>query len=157
MQRIAISPPELLRLQAACAAGGGEPQPPSAGEAFRIRTPQGVALARICEDGAYALSPAAFGALQKLRSHAANPIGEAAVKLAGELMIRDGRRCFYCDTELRGEAAAVEHLLPRSRGGSDDLANLALSCRPCLAEVGDRPVVQKIRFRDERRMRREAA
>lgn len=157
MQRISISPVELMRLQAACAAAGGEPEPPTEGEAFRLRTPGGVATARLCEDGAYALSPAAFGALQKLRSGGSAPSGEQAIKLAGELMIRDGRRCFYCDGELRGEDASVEHLLPRKHGGGDDLANLALACRPCVAEVGDRPIVQKVRFRDERRMRRSAA
>ncbi len=157
MQRIPLSPAELMRLQSACAEGGGVPEPVAAGEAFRVRTSGGVALARACEDGTFALSPSAFAVLQKLRAAGAQPTGESAVKLAGELIIRDGRRCFYCDGEVRGEDAVVERLLSRARGGSDDLANLALACRPCAGAVCDRPIVQKVRFRDERRLRRSAA
>ena len=157
MQRIALSQPELMRLQAACAVGGGVPEAPAVGEAFRIRTPGGVALARACEDGAYALSPSAYAVLQKLRSAVPQPTGDAAVKLAGELIIRDGRRCFYCDAEVRDGEAVAERLLSPRHGGGDDMANLALACRPCAMEVGDRPLVQKVRFRDERRMRRAAA
>ena len=153
MQKIALSAVELDRLRAACAAGA-EPQPPMDGEVFRFRSAGGVLLARACHDGGYSLSPGAFAALQKLRGPggAPQPTGEAAMRLAGELMLRDGRRCFYCDVELTdGRSPTVEHLLSKSRGGSDDLANLALACKPCNQAVADRPIVQKVRFRDERR------
>lgn len=153
MQKIALSSTELDRLHAACA-NGAEPQPPMDGEVFRFRAAGGVLLARACHDGGYSLSPGAFAALQKLRGSggSAQPTGEAALKVAGELMMRDGRRCFYCDAELTdARPPTVEHLLSKSRGGSDDLANLALACKPCHQAVADRPIVQKVRFRDERR------
>jgi 5-methylcytosine-specific restriction endonuclease McrA len=54
-------------------------------------------------------------------------------------------RCLYCDTpiwlELGGAAitdVSVEHLLPRARGGTDDLRNLALACSRCNQEKGRR-------------------
>lgn len=152
MQKIALSTSELDRLRSACAASG-DPQPALAGEVFRFRSPGGVLLARTCHDGGYSLSPGAFAALQKLRGPAAPaPTGEKAMRLATELMLRDGRRCFYCDVELtEGRQPTVEHLLPKSKGGGDDLANLALACGPCNKAVADRPIVQKVRFRDERR------
>jgi len=41
--------------------------------------------------------------------------------------------CEYCQSQLRysSDAFSVEHILPISRGGSDDLDNLALSCQGC--------------------------
>ena len=54
-------------------------------------------------------------------------------------------RCLYCDTalwlELDGRPITeitVEHVLPRARGGTNDLANLALACRRCNQEKGAR-------------------
>lgn len=49
---------------------------------------------------------------------------------------RDGWECAYCATPLGWgnplvTVPQVEHALPRSRGGSNRLANLVLSCRPC--------------------------
>jgi 5-methylcytosine-specific restriction endonuclease McrA len=39
------------------------------------------------------------------------------------------RRCMYCDTQQ--VRLQVEHLLARSRGGSDRVSNLGLACQPC--------------------------
>lgn len=54
-------------------------------------------------------------------------------------------RCFYCDTplwlEIDGRAVtdvSVEHLVPRTRGGTDAPRNLALSCSKCNREKGSR-------------------
>ncbi len=46
---------------------------------------------------------------------------------------RAGHRCEYCRAPetIFNLAFEVEHLVPTSRGGSDDLANLALACRAC--------------------------
>ena len=45
---------------------------------------------------------------------------------------RDGGRCRYCGKQLarRGEWQ-VDHIRAYTRGGSDNLANLALACVPC--------------------------
>ena len=48
------------------------------------------------------------------------------------LLEKWGRECAYCgttDTPLE-----IEHVVPRSRGGSNRVSNLTLSCHPCNAE-----------------------
>jgi hypothetical protein len=46
---------------------------------------------------------------------------------------RARRRCEYCRApeEVFNFPFEVEHLFPQSRGGSDELDNLALSCHAC--------------------------
>jgi hypothetical protein len=41
--------------------------------------------------------------------------------------------CKYCQSQLKfsADSFSVEHIIPRSRGGSDELSNLALSCQRC--------------------------
>lgn len=53
---------------------------------------------------------------------------------------RAGHRCEYC---LAPEAAfnlifEVEHIIPPGRGGTSDMANLALACRACNLFKSDR-------------------
>ena len=50
-----------------------------------------------------------------------------------EVARRANRQCEYClaPEEFFNSPFEVEHLVPRARGGSDDLANLALACRNC--------------------------
>jgi hypothetical protein len=46
---------------------------------------------------------------------------------------RAGHRCGYCQCQLKfsADSFSVEHIVPRSQGGADNLANLALSCQRC--------------------------
>ncbi len=46
---------------------------------------------------------------------------------------RARRCCEYCQSQLRfsADSFSVEHVVPRSRGGSDDASNLALACQRC--------------------------
>jgi hypothetical protein len=46
---------------------------------------------------------------------------------------RSGGFCEYCRSPQRfcPESFSVEHVTPRSRGGDDDLENLAYSCQGC--------------------------
>ena len=46
------------------------------------------------------------------------------------------RQCVYC--RLRNIAFELDHLRPRSRGGSDRVSNLVLSCHACNAAKGDK-------------------
>lgn len=41
--------------------------------------------------------------------------------------------CEYCQSQLRysADSFSVEHIIPRSLGGTDDLQNLALACQRC--------------------------
>ena len=39
--------------------------------------------------------------------------------------------CRYCGVELHQRRATLDHVIPRSRGGSDAISNLRISCRFC--------------------------
>ena len=51
-----------------------------------------------------------------------------------------GRRCMYCDAQH--VRLQVEHLLARSRGGSDRVSNLGLACEPCNQAKGSKPLAE---------------
>ncbi|MGV9679850.1 HNH endonuclease [Nocardia sp. NPDC003482] len=53
--------------------------------------------------------------------------------LAGVLR-RDGQRCGYC----AGPARTVDHIVPRSRGGTNTWNNLVAACGPCNTRKADR-------------------
>lgn len=42
-----------------------------------------------------------------------------------------GSQCWWCGEYLLIEDLTIEHLLPKSHGGSDSFENLRLSCFPC--------------------------
>lgn len=50
---------------------------------------------------------------------------------------RDRWRCHWCEILLQPDAATIDHLVPRSRGGSDHETNLVASCAPCNVERAD--------------------
>lgn len=54
--------------------------------------------------------------------------------------LRDAGRCRYCQLAQLGHGATfhVDHILPRSRGGSTSLDNLALQCPNCSLRKADR-------------------
>ncbi len=65
------------------------------------------------------------------------------------LLEKFGRRCVYCGA--KDVPLEVEHIIPKSRGGSNRVSNLALACRPCNQEKGNQtadefghPNVQKL-------------
>jgi len=49
-----------------------------------------------------------------------------------------GRRCAYCDAS--GVPLEIEHIMPRSRGGSSRESNLTLSCVPCNTAKGTQDI-----------------
>jgi len=56
------------------------------------------------------------------------------------LLEKFGRRCVYCG---RGETAfEIDHVVPRSRGGTDRVSNLVLSCHDCNSAKGDRTAAE---------------
>ena len=50
------------------------------------------------------------------------------------LLEKHGRKCFYCGKMVSG--FEVEHMLPKSRGGSNRIDNLTLSCHACNEKKG---------------------
>ena len=49
-----------------------------------------------------------------------------------------GKACVYCGAP----ATEVDHVRPRSRGGTDDDSNLTGACRPCNMSKGDRLITE---------------
>lgn len=47
--------------------------------------------------------------------------------LRQNVLMRDGRNCIYCGAH----ATAIDHLIPKVRGGLTVIENLAASCRHC--------------------------
>lgn len=51
------------------------------------------------------------------------------------LLEKWGRKCAYCGRE--GVPLEIEHIVPKSRGGTDRVSNLTLSCRECNQKKGN--------------------
>lgn len=56
--------------------------------------------------------------------------------LRARIFARDGYRCVYCGA--KGVPLQCDHIIPQSRGGSNDPANLATACRMCNRSKADR-------------------
>lgn len=53
------------------------------------------------------------------------------------LLIRDNFRCQYCNVVLSMRTCTVDHVVPRSRGGTHSLDNCVAACKPCNNQKGD--------------------
>ena len=61
--------------------------------------------------------------------------------LTAQVIERDGWICAYCDCDLENAPDirhAIDHVMPLSRGGTNDLDNLVMSCQPCNSSKGDK-------------------
>lgn len=54
------------------------------------------------------------------------------------IFVRDAFRCQYCAKKFAAADLTLDHIDPRSRGGSDESDNLATSCNPCNQRKGNR-------------------
>lgn len=57
------------------------------------------------------------------------PSAEVWIKLRRKVFERDDFTCAYC--AKRGVRLECDHVIPVSRGGSNELSNLVAACRPC--------------------------
>lgn len=65
-------------------------------------------------------------------SRHARGYGTAWDRIRKEVMQRDQRLCQPCLKNNRATAAhAVDHIIPKAKGGTDDLSNLQAICRAC--------------------------
>lgn len=56
---------------------------------------------------------------------------------------RDGWRCVWCDRGAAGsDTLTLDHLHPRSLGGSNRYWNLVTSCRSCNSRRRNRPAIE---------------
>jgi hypothetical protein len=64
-------------------------------------------------------------------------------EVARQVVARAGDRCEYCrmHQSLQGATFHIEHIVPCSEDGSDDLANLCLACPSCNLHKSNRVTV----------------
>jgi 5-methylcytosine-specific restriction endonuclease McrA len=53
------------------------------------------------------------------------------LSLRFQVLKRDNNTCQYCGAKSPDAVLEVDHKIPRSKGGPDDLSNLITSCFPC--------------------------
>ena len=78
-----------------------------------------------------------------------------ARELRGRLAISDGLKCQGCGwIPHHEEYLEVDHRVPRSAGGKDDIRNRVLLCSPCNGAKGNKLTLAELRIRrlEERRM-----
>lgn len=63
------------------------------------------------------------------------------------LLERESYCCIYCGIHASQAKMQIEHVIPKSKGGTDSLNNLVLSCKACNQEKGDQNV--KIYLKDK--------
>ncbi|MXP42954.1 HNH endonuclease [Allopontixanthobacter sediminis] len=67
-------------------------------------------------------------------------------KTRAKLLARDGDECWFCGDAM-GADCTIEHLVPKSTGGRNSLANYALAHRKCNNDAADLPLIKKIEMR----------
>lgn len=63
------------------------------------------------------------------------------------LLQKWGRKCAYCGVE--NVPFEIEHILARSKGGSNRVANLCLSCHSCNQAKGNKPIEEFLKKKPE--------
>ena len=68
-------------------------------------------------------------------------------KFYDQLISRDGNKCFYTGIEMTREQATIEHLIPLSKGGKNNLDNLVLCLKQENNKLANLPLVEKIKYK----------
>jgi hypothetical protein len=63
------------------------------------------------------------------------------------ILLRDENKCVYCGSL---EALEPDHIVPRSKGGTDDVSNLVTACHACNTLKNDKSVDEFISIHPER-------
>lgn len=58
------------------------------------------------------------------------------------ILLRDRNTCQYCGTVLSSGELTLDHVVPRSRGGSSTWENLVACCHPCNRKKGNHLLVE---------------
>jgi 5-methylcytosine-specific restriction endonuclease McrA len=58
-------------------------------------------------------------------------------KLRFRILVRDRFRCVYCGRKPPEVKLAVDHVVPRAKGGKTEPGNLVSSCDPCNSGKSD--------------------
>tara|TARA_R110002110_G_scaffold82712_3_gene215117 strand:+ start:4772 stop:5248 length:477 start_codon:yes stop_codon:yes gene_type:complete len=64
-----------------------------------------------------------------------------------KLFERDGDKCFYSGKEMTPEEATIEHLIPLSKGGKNNIDNLVLCLEEENQKMADKALIEKINYK----------
>jgi 5-methylcytosine-specific restriction endonuclease McrA len=78
------------------------------------------------------------------RAHSSTPSAYSC-EVREYLLEKYGRRCAYCGKE--NAPLEVEHIVPKSRGGTDWVSNLTIACHDCNQEKGNLTAEEYARFK----------
>ncbi len=68
------------------------------------------------------------------------------------ILLRDRNTCQYCGTVLASSELTLDHVVPRSRGGTSTWENLVACCHPCNRKKGNRlPIEARMKLQREPR------
>jgi 5-methylcytosine-specific restriction endonuclease McrA len=83
--------------------------------------------------------------------------GPDNIKMVDRLRARDGGLCWLCQCPINFKAESnsdraptMEHLIPKCREGSNTIENLVLCHPACNKLLADKPLVDKLKMREER-------
>lgn len=65
-------------------------------------------------------------------------------RLSAAVLARDNHVCHYCGDH----ATTADHVVPKSKGGTDAMSNLVAACRACNSGKRDRPAFLEARPAD---------
>lgn len=67
------------------------------------------------------------------RSHKKNATGKHTTEELYQQLQNQKNKCYYCHKELSKERKGwtADHVIPLSRGGSNDISNIVIACPPC--------------------------
>ena len=68
-------------------------------------------------------------------------------KFYKKLLERDGNLCFYSCKELTEENSSIEHLIPLSKGGKNNLDNLVLCLKEENQKMANSTLISKIKYK----------
>ena len=68
-------------------------------------------------------------------------------KFYQKLLERDGDRCFYSGKKMDVDSSSIEHLIPLSKGGKNNLDNLVLCLKEENEKMANLPLVEKIKYK----------
>jgi 5-methylcytosine-specific restriction endonuclease McrA len=72
----------------------------------------------------------------------------AGYELREYLLEKWGRECAYCGA--KNVPLEIEHIIARSKGGSDRVSNLTLACTPCNQEKGNKDIKEFLKRKPKR-------
>jgi len=66
--------------------------------------------------------------------------GATWAALSAAVLERDGHTCRYCGRP----ATTADHVIPKAKGGTDEMSNLVAACRSCNSGKGARILTRRV-------------